>query len=71
MDLALLPEWGNSIMYEARIIIPKGQTIHVGFAAPQIIKSIGTVLPGGAEQVILPLDWPLKWIDSIRRIPSK
>jgi hypothetical protein len=58
IDLALLPEWGNSLRYEAKIVIPKGTEINIGKAASQTIESTGTKLAGGADQVLLPKDWP-------------
>lgn len=30
IDMALLPGWKNTRMYEAEIIIPKGQQINIG-----------------------------------------
>ena len=60
LDLALLPEWGNSRAYEAEIQIPAGQRVNIGIVAPQTIKGSGTLLPGGAVQILLPKDWPLE-----------
>ena len=70
LDLALLPEWGNSRAYEAEIQIPAGQRVNIGIVAPQTIKGSGTLLPGGAVQILLPKDWPLEWITKIRVVPS-
>ncbi|HBM4664685.1 TPA: hypothetical protein LWS82_001762, partial [Listeria monocytogenes] len=42
IDMALLPGWKNTRMYEAEIIIPKGQQINIGKVAPQAIESTGT-----------------------------
>ncbi|EPC9930681.1 hypothetical protein [Listeria monocytogenes] len=47
IDMALLPEWKNTRMYEAEIIIPKGQQINIGKVAPQAIESTGTILKEG------------------------
>ncbi|MFC0746119.1 T7SS effector LXG polymorphic toxin [Enterococcus faecalis] len=71
MDTALLPEWKNSRMYEAEITIPKGEKLNIGKVAPQINDKTGTVLKGGADQILLPQDWPLEWITDIRVVPSK
>lgn len=68
IDMALLPEWKNTRMYEAEIIIPKGQHIHIGKVAPQTIESTGTILKGGVDQIILPRDWSLKWIKNIKNV---
>ncbi|MGY3718271.1 pre-toxin TG domain-containing protein, partial [Sutcliffiella cohnii] len=51
IDTALLPEWGNSRMYEAVIVIPEGQVLNIGKVAPQNTKS-GTNLAGGGDQVL-------------------
>ena len=71
MDTALLPEWKNSRMYEAEITIPKGEKLNIGKVAPQINVKTGTILKGGADQILLPQDWPLEWITDIRVVPSK
>ncbi|EBF5144511.1 TPA_asm: hypothetical protein GYO66_01810 [Listeria monocytogenes] len=71
IDTALLPEWGNSRNYEIEITIPKGQQLNIGKVAPQNIESTGTVLSGGADQILLPLGWPSEWITNIRIVPSK
>ncbi len=60
-DLALLPEWKNSRTNEAVIRIPKETVLNVGKVAPQRTAS-GTVLQGGADQVLLPQNWPSEWI---------
>lgn len=52
MDLALLPEWGNTATEVATIRVPAGTTIYEGVAAAQ---SNGlTTLLGGANQVYIP-----------------
>lgn len=71
LDTALLPSWGNTRMYEAEIVIPKGTVINIGKVAPQTIPSTGTVLPGGADQVLLPQDWSLDWVNpAIKYVPN-
>ncbi|MBP2966863.1 hypothetical protein J8385_20025, partial [Acinetobacter baumannii] len=62
IDTALLPEWKNSRMYEAEITIPKGETLNIGKVASQTNDKTGTILKGGADQILLPQDWPLEWI---------
>ena len=67
-DSAILPEWKNTLQYEAEIVVPKGTTLQVGKVAPQITKG-GTVLPGGADQIILPQGWDdATWIKSVREL---
>ncbi len=70
IDTALLPEWGNTRMYEATIEIPKGEVLNIGKVAEQYTKT-GTKLVGQADQVLLPQNWPLEWIKEIRVVPSK
>ncbi|MBC1639995.1 hypothetical protein IA822_04310 [Listeria welshimeri] len=70
IETALLPEWKNSRMYEAEIIIPKGQQLNIGKVAPQTIESTGTILSGGADQILMPQDWPLEWIYNIKIVPN-
>jgi hypothetical protein len=70
VDAALLPEWGNSRAYEAAIVIPKGTIINIGKVAEQTTQS-GALLKGGADQILLPQNWPLDWIQEIRGVASK
>lgn len=67
---ALAPSWKNPKFYEIRIVVPVGVTIQVGRVAPVTLPS-GTILEGGAVQVLLPKNWPLSWIDGWREITSK
>lgn len=71
IDMALLPEWKNTRMYEAEIIIPKGQQINIGKVAPQAIESTGTILKGGVDQIVLPRNWSSDWIINIKSVPNK
>lgn len=68
--LALKPEWKNTKMYEAKIIVPAGIKVSVGIVGPVTLPT-GTVLPGGAPQVILPPDWSLQWVQGYRRISGR
>ncbi|AJQ29642.1 transposase protein [Pelosinus fermentans JBW45] len=56
-------------MYEAVIIIPKGQILNIGKVAEQYTKS-GAKLEGQVDQVLLPKNWSLEWIKEIHVIPS-
>ncbi|RDW16454.1 hypothetical protein CWR48_16350 [Oceanobacillus arenosus] len=71
IDSALLPEWKNTRMYEAKIVVPKGEILNIGRVALQTIIETGTILIGDADQILLPRDWSIKWIKDIRTIPSK
>lgn len=67
LRLALDPKWMSTRMYEAKILIPVGTILHIGIVAP-VTTNGGTVLPGGAEQIVLPLNWSESWIVGYRRI---
>ena len=68
--LALAPGWLNAKMYEAKLLVPKGIEISVGMVASVMLEN-GTVLPGGAEQILLPKDWPEEWVQGYRRITAR
>ena len=50
-DLAIEPDWGNSMRFEATVIVPRGTTLNVGTAGPQ------ATLPGGGSQILMPRGW--------------
>ena len=68
--LALDPRWKNIRMYEAKVIVPVETTISVGIVAP-IATADGTVLAGGAEQIMLPYNWSENWIVGYRRVAAR
>lgn len=68
--LALKPEWLNTRLVEEKMLVPIGTKIHMGLVAPITLKT-GTVLAGGAEQVLLPRNWPKDWIIGYREVTSK
>jgi len=68
IDAALLPEWKNTRVFEAEIVIPKGTQLDIGKVAPQTISSTGTILEGGADQLLMPQGWPKEWIKSTRGV---
>jgi hypothetical protein len=70
IDTALLPDWGGTRLYEAKIVVPKGVVLNIGKVAPQYTKT-GTKLAGGVYQVLLPEGWSLEWIKDIRVMKSK
>lgn len=70
MRLALAPGWLNTKMYEAKLLVPKGIEISVGIVASVTLEN-GTVLPGGAEQILLPKEWPEEWVQGYRRITAR
>lgn len=68
--LALDPCWHNTKMYEAKLIIPAGIKLYVGKVAP-VKLCTGTILPGGAPQILLPKNWPEAWIQGYRRVSGR
>lgn len=70
LRLALDPEWFSTKAYEEKILLPKGTVINVGIVAPVTLKT-GTILPGGADQILLPKDWPEEWVLGYRRITAR
>ena len=48
VDCAILPEWKNTLRYEAEIIIPKGTTLNIGRVEEQFTMS-GARLAGDAD----------------------
>ena len=67
VDSAILPEWKNTLRYEAEIVIPKGTTLNIGRVGEQFTMS-GTRLAGDVDQFLLPQNWDLNWIKSIREV---
>jgi len=51
IDLAILPEWGNTMKHVVRIRVPKGTKIYEGLAAPQ--EGYFGTLVGGGRQVYI------------------
>ena len=70
LRLALAPAWFNTKMYEAKLIVPAGQILSIGTVA-SVKLNTGTVLPGGADQVLLPREWPEDWIIGYRRLTGR
>ena len=52
---------------EAEIVIPKGTTLNIGRVEEQFTMS-GARLAGDADQFLLPENWDLNWIKSIREV---
>lgn len=68
--LALKPEWKNTKMFEAKLIVPAGTKLSIGIVA-SITLPTGEVLSGGAPQILLPQDWPEEWIQGYRRVSGR
>ena len=69
LRLALDPQWKNALYIEEKIMVPKGVVLNIGIVAPVKLLS-GTILPGGAEQVLLPQDWNENWVVGYRYVTS-
>ncbi|MEB6336574.1 RHS repeat domain-containing protein [Serratia rhizosphaerae] len=65
IDSALLPEWKNTRQFEAMIKVPKGTILQIGKVEKQTMMS-GAVLKGGADQILLPQNYPMSWISDVR-----
>lgn len=70
LRLSLDPQWKNALYIEEKIIVPKGTMINVGVVGPVTLLS-GTILEGGADQIILPKDWPEEWVVGYRFVTSE
>lgn len=71
LRLALAPEWFSTKAYEEKILLPKGSIINVGIVSPVTLKT-GAVLPGGADQILLPRNWSEEdWTIGYRRVTTR
>ena len=70
MRLALDPQWKNALYIEEKIVVPKDIVLNIGIVAPVKLLS-GTILEGGADQVLLPKDWSEDWVVGYRFVTSE
>lgn len=70
MRLALDPQWKNALYIEEKIIVPNDVIINVGVVAPVKLLS-GTILDGGADQILLPYNWSEEWVAGYRFVTSE
>ena len=70
MRLALDPQWKNALYIEEKIVVPKDVVLNIGIVAPVKLLS-GTILEGGAEQVLLPENWTEDWVVGYRFVTSE
>lgn len=54
--LALNPDWGNSVLYRAKVEVPAGTEVLIGTAKKQVSRS-GVAVPGGGEQIVINGYW--------------
>ena len=64
-DTAVYPKWSNS-RFEAQIEIPKDQIINIGKVGQQPVMSTIPKYRGGADQILMPRNYPISWVKSIR-----
>ena len=70
MRLALNPQWKNALYIEEKIVVPKNVVLNIGIVAPVKLLS-GTILEGGADQVLLPENWSEEWVVGYRFVTSE
>lgn len=70
LRLSLDPQWKNALYIEEKIVVPKGTIINIGIVGPVTLLS-GTIIEGGADQIILPKDWPEDWVVGYRFVTSE
>lgn len=68
--LALNPQWKNTLLVEELVCVPTGTIIQIGKVAP-VVLATGTVLEGGADQIMLPYNWPSDWVMGYREVTAK
>jgi filamentous hemagglutinin len=64
-ETAVYQAWSNS-RFEAELNIPSGQKLNIGTTGEQPPSSINPKYRGGADQILLPRNWPNEWVQSIR-----
>ena len=63
-DLALHPSFNNSMRFKATIKVPPGRSLNIGKVGPYPPGS-PDALSGGADQILVEMDYPLSWITNI------
>ncbi|MNH15655.1 hypothetical protein D3C79_752710 [compost metagenome] len=64
-ELAVYPAWSNS-RFEADLVIPEGQKLNIGVVGQQPPNSLIPKCRGGVDQIILPRNWSMDWVRSVR-----
>ncbi|ASA57921.1 hypothetical protein [Vibrio gazogenes] len=65
-ETAVFKRWSNQ-RFEAQLDIPEGTTLNIGKVAPQTSKSGNRIYhKGGADQILLPQEYPISWISAIK-----
>ncbi len=64
-ETAVYPAWSNS-RFEATIEIPRNQQLSIGKVGQEPVSSATPKYAGGADQILLPRDFPASWVKSVR-----
>lgn len=47
-------------------MIPEGQKLNIGAVGQQLLSSLAPKYRGGEDQVILPRNWSMDWVKSVK-----
>ena len=64
-ETAVYPKWSSS-RFEAEIEVPPGEKLNIGKVSEHPFDSSSPKYRGGADQVLLPRNYPLDWIKTVR-----
>jgi hypothetical protein len=64
-ETAVYPKWSTS-RFEAEIDIPPGEKLNIGKVAEQPVGSNSPKYRGKGDQVVLPRNYPMDWVKSVR-----
>ena len=64
-ELAITKDFNNSMRFEAKIKVPAGNTLNIGKVAPQKSADGLQTLTGGGDQMLLPSNWDINWVDEV------
>ncbi|CDL83779.1 hypothetical protein [Xenorhabdus szentirmaii] len=64
-DTAVYKMWSTT-RFEAEIEVPKNIKLNIGFVEKQNPDKVNPKYTGGADQILLPMNYPMDWVKSIR-----
>ncbi len=64
-ETAVYPKWSTA-QFEAEIVVPRGEVLNIGKVGQQPPFVGAPKYSGGADQVLLPQNWPKEWVKSIK-----
>ena len=64
-ETAVYPKWSTT-RFEVEIEVPREQKLNIGKVAEQPVGSPNPKYRGNADQVLLPKNYPMEWIKSVR-----